>query len=54
MTSRRPLKYALSLLGLMHPNTRLPIVELDEADKAQVARALAGITDEDSIEAAQA
>jgi 4-hydroxy-tetrahydrodipicolinate synthase len=48
------LKYALSLLGLMHPNTRLPIVELDEADKAQVARALAGVTDEDLIEAAQA
>ena len=48
------LKYALSLLGLMHPNTRLPIVELDEADKAQVARALAGVTDDDSIEAAQA
>ena len=36
------LKYALSLLGLMHPTTRLPIVELDEASKAQVARALAG------------
>ncbi|KRR08928.1 4-hydroxy-tetrahydrodipicolinate synthase [Bradyrhizobium jicamae] len=35
------LKYALSLLGLMHPKTRLPIVELDEAAKAQVARALA-------------
>ena len=48
------LKYALSLLGLMHPNTRLPIVELDEADKAQVARALAGVTDDNSIEAAQA
>jgi len=38
------LKYALSLLGLMHPNTRLPIVELDEASNAQVARALAGAT----------
>jgi 4-hydroxy-tetrahydrodipicolinate synthase len=48
------LKYALSLLGLMHPNTRLPIVELDEAGKAQVARALAGVTDEDLIRAAQA
>jgi 4-hydroxy-tetrahydrodipicolinate synthase len=47
------LKYALSLLGLMHPNTRLPIVELDEADKAQVARALAG-ADDDLIGAAQA
>ena len=48
------LKYALSLLGLMHPTTRLPIVELDEASKAQVARALAGVTDDDSIETAQA
>ena len=48
------LKYALSLLGLMHPTTRLPILELDEAGKAQVARALAGVTDNDSIEAAQA
>jgi hypothetical protein len=38
----------------MHPNTRLPIVELDEAGKAQVARALAGVTDEDLIGAAQA
>jgi 4-hydroxy-tetrahydrodipicolinate synthase len=34
------LKYALSLLGLMHPTTRLPIVELDETAKAAVARAL--------------
>ena len=48
------LKYALSLLGLMHPNTRLPIVELDEANKAQMARALAVVTDEDLIVAAQA
>ena len=48
------LKYALSLLGLMHPNTRLPIVELDEADKARVARALAGVTGDNSIEAARA
>jgi 4-hydroxy-tetrahydrodipicolinate synthase len=37
------LKYALSLLGLMHPVTRLPIVELDEPAKAAVANALAGI-----------
>jgi len=41
------LKYALWLLGLMSPNTRLPIVELDDAAKAEVASAIAGIGDED-------
>jgi 4-hydroxy-tetrahydrodipicolinate synthase len=41
------LKFALCLLGLMHPNTRLPIVELDEAAKAEVASAIAEIGDED-------
>jgi 4-hydroxy-tetrahydrodipicolinate synthase len=41
------LKYALCLLGLMRPNTRLPIVELAEAAKAEVASAIAGIDDED-------
>jgi 4-hydroxy-tetrahydrodipicolinate synthase len=40
------LKYALCLLGLMRPNTRLPIVELAEAAKAEVASAIAGIDDE--------
>jgi 4-hydroxy-tetrahydrodipicolinate synthase len=40
------LKYALSLLGLMRPVTRLPIVELAEPAKAEVARALAEIGDE--------
>ena len=48
------LKYALSLLGLMHPNTRLPIVEPDDADKAQVACALAAVTADDPIEVAEA
>jgi 4-hydroxy-tetrahydrodipicolinate synthase len=48
------LKYVLSLLGLMHPNVRLPIVELDEAAKARVARALADFTAEETIGAAQA
>jgi 4-hydroxy-tetrahydrodipicolinate synthase len=43
------LKYALSLLKLMRPHTRLPIVELDDADKEQVARALACVTGEDPI-----
>jgi 4-hydroxy-tetrahydrodipicolinate synthase len=41
------LKYALSLLGLMRPTTRLPIVELTEPTKAEIARALAEIGDED-------
>ena len=40
------LKYALCLLGLMHPNTRLPIVELASPAKAEVASAIAGIGDE--------
>jgi 4-hydroxy-tetrahydrodipicolinate synthase len=41
------LKYALYLLGLMHPQTRLPIVELAEAAKTEVARAIAEIGDKD-------
>jgi 4-hydroxy-tetrahydrodipicolinate synthase len=41
------LKYALYLLGLMSPNTRLPIVELEESAKAEVADAIAEIGDED-------
>ncbi len=41
------LKYALCLLGFMRPNTRLPIVELGPAEKAEVASAIAGIDDED-------
>jgi 4-hydroxy-tetrahydrodipicolinate synthase len=41
------LKYALCLLGLMSPNTRLPIVELDDLAKGEVASAIAAIGDED-------
>ena len=41
------LKYALCLLGYMSPATRLPIVELADAAKAEVASAIAGIGDED-------
>jgi 4-hydroxy-tetrahydrodipicolinate synthase len=41
------LKYALSLLGLMRPTTRLPIVELAEPAQAEITRALTGIGDED-------
>jgi 4-hydroxy-tetrahydrodipicolinate synthase len=46
-------KYALSLLGLMHPGTRLPIVQLDSPEKAAVAKAIAGI-DEKLVGAAEA
>jgi 4-hydroxy-tetrahydrodipicolinate synthase len=48
------LKYSLSLLGLMRPTTRLPLVELDDAAKADVARAVAGIADEDLVGTAEA
>jgi 4-hydroxy-tetrahydrodipicolinate synthase len=41
------LKYALCLLGFMSPNTRLPIVELDDVAKSEVANAIAAIGDED-------
>lgn len=41
------LKYALCLLGFMSPATRLPIVELADAAKAEVAGAIAEIGDED-------
>jgi 4-hydroxy-tetrahydrodipicolinate synthase len=37
------LKYALSLVGFIHPDTRLPIVELDEPAKAALARIIAGL-----------
>jgi 4-hydroxy-tetrahydrodipicolinate synthase len=43
------LKFALCLLGLMHPSTRLPIVELAESAKAEVASAIAEIGDEDLV-----
>jgi 4-hydroxy-tetrahydrodipicolinate synthase len=41
------LKYALCLLGQMLPVTRLPIVELDDAAKAEIACAIAEISGED-------
>jgi 4-hydroxy-tetrahydrodipicolinate synthase len=41
------MKYALFLLGLMRPNTRLPIVELADAAKAEVESAIAGVKDHD-------
>jgi 4-hydroxy-tetrahydrodipicolinate synthase len=41
------LKYALFLLGFISPATRLPIVELTDDAKAEVASAIAAIGDED-------
>jgi len=41
------LKYALCLLGFMSPTTRLPIVELSDCARAEVASAIAEIGDED-------
>jgi 4-hydroxy-tetrahydrodipicolinate synthase len=41
------LKYALCLLGLMSPATRLPIVELTDAAKAEVANAIAELGGDD-------
>ena len=41
------LKYTLCLLGLMRPDTRLPIVELADAAKAEIASAIAEIGEED-------
>jgi 4-hydroxy-tetrahydrodipicolinate synthase len=41
------LKYALCLLGLMSPSTRLPIVELGDCAKAEVASAIAELGEED-------
>jgi 4-hydroxy-tetrahydrodipicolinate synthase len=41
------MKYALFLLALMRPNTRLPIVELDDTAKAEVENAIAVIRDQD-------
>jgi 4-hydroxy-tetrahydrodipicolinate synthase len=49
------LKYALCLLGFMSPATRLPIVELNDDEKAEVASVIAEINDDDlthSLEAA--
>jgi 4-hydroxy-tetrahydrodipicolinate synthase len=47
------LKYALCLLGLMSPTTRLPIVELSDASKTEVAIAMAELGDEDIARASE-
>jgi 4-hydroxy-tetrahydrodipicolinate synthase len=44
------LKYALSVLGLTSPATRLPIVPLDAAAQRKVVRAFAAIADEELID----
>jgi 4-hydroxy-tetrahydrodipicolinate synthase len=41
------LKYALALLGLIRPDTRLPIVQLNDAAKAEVSSAIAELGDEE-------
>lgn len=48
------LKYALSMLGLIDPVPRLPLVELDESAKAEVARALSGLAEDDLSVTAEA
>jgi len=48
------LKYALSLLGLMHATPRLPLVEPDETAKAEIARALSGLAEDEWAASAQA
>lgn len=40
-TNPAPLKFALGMLGLMSPKVRLPLVELSEPAKSEVAAALA-------------
>jgi 4-hydroxy-tetrahydrodipicolinate synthase len=43
-----PLKYALSLLGLMSPKVRLPLVELADQAKAEVAAVMSKLCEEDA------
>jgi 4-hydroxy-tetrahydrodipicolinate synthase len=48
------LKYALSLLGMIRADTRLPLAQLDDAAKAEVESAMAFIADEALVDAAEA
>ena len=50
-TSPAPLKYALSLLGLMSPKVRLPLVELTDQTKAEVAAVLTQVCENYSKDA---
>ncbi len=45
-TNPVPLKYTLSLLGLISPKVRLPLVELSDASKAEVAAMTAQISED--------
>jgi 4-hydroxy-tetrahydrodipicolinate synthase len=45
-TSPSPLKYALNLLGLMSPKVRLPLVELTDANKADVGAVIAQVCED--------
>jgi 4-hydroxy-tetrahydrodipicolinate synthase len=45
-TSPAPLKYAVSAFGLMSPKVRLPLVELSNQSKLEVASVLARLCDE--------
>jgi hypothetical protein len=41
-----PVKYALSLLNVMSPRVRLPLVELNNASKAEIASVLAQVCEQ--------
>jgi 4-hydroxy-tetrahydrodipicolinate synthase len=43
-----PVKYALSLLNVMSPRVRLPLVELNNATKAEIASVLAHVCEQHS------
>ena len=47
--SPAPLKYALSLLGLMSPKVRLPLVELNDPTKVELTSILTQVCDGYSI-----
>jgi 4-hydroxy-tetrahydrodipicolinate synthase len=42
------LKYGMSVMGIMRPRVRLPLVELDREAQRAVARAIAGVTEPSS------
>lgn len=49
-----PLKYALSLLGMMSPRVRLPLVELSDESKTDVAMAMETLCKESGLQPAVA
>lgn len=48
-----PLKYALGLLGLMSPRVRLPLVELAEPSKSDIAAAMKTLCEESRLHLAE-